>query len=147
MAFVRGSPSGGRVDLVSKDEAMPMLDVVYDAAIGPGGVERDARWRDFAFATVGEDKDKPWIYAVHRTEEGEPDAYAVYTMKHDWTRSHPSRERSRLGMRRIDPVRVRGDLAVPVRCGPGRQGRGLGPADRRRAALPAFGSRAGSTSA
>ena len=90
MAFVKGSPSGGRVDLVSKEEAMPIVDTVYDAAIGPGGVERDARWRDFAFATVGEDKDKPWFYAIHRTEEGEPDAYAVYTMKHDWTRSIPA---------------------------------------------------------
>ena len=90
MAFVKGSPSGGRVDLVSKEEAMPIVDLVYDAAIGPGGVERDARWRDYAFATVGEDKDKPWFYAIHRTEEGEPDAYAVYTMKHDWTRSIPS---------------------------------------------------------
>jgi predicted acetyltransferase len=90
MAFVKGSPSGGRVDLVSKEEAMPIVDLVYDAAIGPGGVERDARWRDYAFATVGEDKDKPWFYAIHRTEEGEPDAYAVYTMKHDWTRSIPA---------------------------------------------------------
>jgi predicted acetyltransferase len=89
MAFVKGSPSGGRVDLVSKEEAMRIIDLVYDAAIGPGGVERDARWRDYAFATVGEDKDKPWFYAIHRTEEGEPDAYAVYTMKHDWTRSIP----------------------------------------------------------
>ena len=29
-------------------------------------------------------------------------------------------------MHRVDPVRVRGDLAIPVRCGPGRQGRSLG---------------------
>jgi predicted acetyltransferase len=90
MDFVKGSPSGGRVDLVSKEEAMPIVDLVYDAAIGPGGVERDARWRDYCFATVGEDKDKPWFYAIHRSAAGEPDAYAVYTMKHDWTRSIPS---------------------------------------------------------
>jgi predicted acetyltransferase len=90
MAFVKGAPSAGRIDLVSKEEAMPIVDVVFDAAIGPGGVERDARWRDYCFATVGEDKDKPWFYAIHRSEAGEPDAYAVYTMKHDWTRSIPS---------------------------------------------------------
>jgi len=90
MDFVKGAPSGGHVDLVSKDEAMPIVDAVYDAAIGPGGVERDAAWRDYCFATVGEDKDKPWFYAIHRSEEGEPDAYAAYTMKHDWTRSIPS---------------------------------------------------------
>jgi predicted acetyltransferase len=90
MAFVKGSPSGGRVDLVSKEEAMPIVDLVYDAAIGPGGVERDARWRDYSFATVGEDKEKPWFYAVHRNEGGESDAYAVYTVKDDWPRSIPS---------------------------------------------------------
>jgi predicted acetyltransferase len=90
MEFVKGSPTGGRIDLVSKEEAMPIVDLVYDASIGPGGVERDARWRDYCFATVGEDKDKPWFYAIHRSEAGEPDAYAVYTMKHDWTRSIPS---------------------------------------------------------
>jgi predicted acetyltransferase len=90
MAFVKGSPSGGRVDLVPKDEAMPLVDQVYDAALGPGGVERDTRWRDASFATVGEDKDKPWFYAIHRNDAGEPDAYAVYTVKGDWPRSIPS---------------------------------------------------------
>jgi predicted acetyltransferase len=90
MAFVKGSPSGGRVDLVSKEDAMSIVDLVYDAAIGPGGVERDARWRDYAFAIVGEDKDKPWFYAIHRNEGGEADAYAVYTVKDDWPRSIPS---------------------------------------------------------
>jgi predicted acetyltransferase len=90
MAFVKGAPTGGRVDLVAKEEAMPIVDLVYDSAIGPGGVERDARWRDYSFATVGEDKDKPWFYAIHRGDDGEPDAYAVYTMKHEWPRSVPA---------------------------------------------------------
>jgi predicted acetyltransferase len=90
MDFVKGAPSGGHVYLVSKEEAMPIVDVVYDASIGPGGVERNPSWRDYCFATVGEDKDKPWFYAIHRSEAGDPDAYAVYTMKHDWTRSIPS---------------------------------------------------------
>ena len=35
-------------------------------------------------------KDKPWFYAVHRADGGEPDAYAVYTMKHEWPRSVPT---------------------------------------------------------
>jgi predicted acetyltransferase len=90
MAFVKGSPVGGRVDLLSKEEAMSLVDLVYDAALGPGAVERDARWRDANFATVGEDKDKPWFYAIHRDDGGEPDAYAVYTVKDDWPRSIPS---------------------------------------------------------
>ncbi len=42
------------------------------------------------FATVGEDKDHPWMYAIHFDDAGEADAYAVYWVKHDWPRSVPS---------------------------------------------------------
>lgn len=42
------------------------------------------------FATVGEDKDRAWMYAVHFDDAGEADAYAVYWVKHDWPRSVPS---------------------------------------------------------
>ncbi|MCD6021866.1 MAG: hypothetical protein K0R20_1576 [Actinomycetia bacterium] len=90
MAFVRGYEPSGRVELVSKEEAMPIIDEVYDAAMRPGGVERNAALRDHNFATVGEDKDHPWMYAVHRDDAGTADAYAVYWTKHDWTRSVPA---------------------------------------------------------
>jgi predicted acetyltransferase len=90
MAFVRGYERGGRVELVSKDEAMPLIDRVYDAALRPGGVERNAALRDHMFATVGEDKDRAWMYAIHFDDTGEADAYAVYWVKHDWPRSVPS---------------------------------------------------------
>lgn len=90
MDFVRGYEPRGRVQLLSKEEAMPILSRVYDSGLRPGGVERSDVMRDHVFATVGEDKDKSWFYAVHRDEDGEPDAYAVYTMKHDWPRSVPS---------------------------------------------------------
>ncbi len=69
---------------------MPIIDEVYDAAMRPGGVERNAALRDHNFATVGEDKDRPWMYAVHRDDGGTADAYAVYWTKHDWPRSVPS---------------------------------------------------------
>src|SRR5918994_1217324 len=55
MAFVRGYEPSGRVELVSKEEALPLIDQVYDAAMRPGGVERNAALRDHNFATVGED--------------------------------------------------------------------------------------------
>jgi predicted acetyltransferase len=90
MAFVRGYERGGRVELVSKEDAMPLVDRVYDAALRPGGVERNAALRDHMFATVGEDKDRAWMYAVHFDDAGEVDAYAVYWVKHDWPRSVPS---------------------------------------------------------
>ena len=90
MAFVRGYQPSGHVELVSKDDALPVIDEVYEAAMRPGGVERNRALRDHSFATVGEDKDRPWMYAIHRDEAGQADAYAVYWMKHEWPRSVPS---------------------------------------------------------
>lgn len=90
MQYVRGYEPRGRIELVSKDEAMPIVARVYDAALRPGGVERNDALRDHRFATVGEHKDKSWFYALHVNEVGEPDAYAIYTMKHEWPRSVPS---------------------------------------------------------
>jgi predicted acetyltransferase len=90
MAFVRGYEPHGHVELVSLEDAMKIVGDVYDAALRPGGVERSDAMRDHRFALVGEDKDKPWMYAIHRAEDGAADAYAVYTMKHEWPRSVPS---------------------------------------------------------
>ncbi len=90
MAFVRGYEPGGRTVLIPKDEAMPVIDRVYEASMRPGGVERNIALRDQNFATVGEDKDRSWMYAVHFDDADEADAYAVYWVKHDWPRSVPS---------------------------------------------------------
>jgi predicted acetyltransferase len=90
MQFVRGAEPRGRAELLPMDEAMTIVSRIYDAALRPGGVERNDALRDHRFATVGEDKDKSWFYAVHLDEGGEADAYAVYTMKHEWPRSIPS---------------------------------------------------------
>ena len=40
-AFVRGYEPRGRVELLSKEDALPVIDRVYDAALRPGGVERN----------------------------------------------------------------------------------------------------------
>lgn len=90
MDFVRGYQPRGRVELLSKDEAMPLIDRVYGPALRPGGVERNPALRDHVFAAVGEDKDRAWMYAVHLDESEDADAYAVYWMKHDWPRSVPA---------------------------------------------------------
>jgi predicted acetyltransferase len=91
MHFVRGVQVRGRVDLVPKEEALPVIGRVYDAGLRPGGVERNDALRDHTFAHLFHDeRDKPWFYAIHRDDDGEPDAYAVYTMKHEWPRSVPS---------------------------------------------------------
>ncbi len=90
MAFVRGYEPGGRVELVSKDDALPLVDRIYDASLRPGGVERNEALRDNMFATVGEEKEQSWMYAVHFDDTGEADAYAVYWVKFDWPRSVPT---------------------------------------------------------
>ena len=90
MQYVRGYEPRGRTALVSREEAMPLIGRIYDEALRPGGVERSAVLRDLRFASVGEDKDKSWFYAVHLGADGEPDAYAVYSMKHEWPRSVPA---------------------------------------------------------
>ncbi|MGI8615225.1 MAG: GNAT family N-acetyltransferase [Actinomycetota bacterium] len=90
MGFVRGYEARGHVELLPKDEAMPVIDRVYETSMRPGGVERNIALRDQNFATVGEDKDRPWMYAVHLDEAEEADGYAVYWMKHDWPRSVPA---------------------------------------------------------
>lgn len=90
MEFVRGYERSGRVELLPKEQAMPLIDLVYDAAMRPGGVERAPTLREQAFATVGEDKDRPWMYAVHFDDTGQADAYAVYWTKHNWPRGVPS---------------------------------------------------------
>jgi predicted acetyltransferase len=91
MDFVRGYEPRGHVELVTKEEALPILGGIYDASLRVGGVERNELNTALAFSELGhEQRDKPWFYAIHRAEDGEPDAYAVYTMKHDWPRSVPS---------------------------------------------------------
>ena len=91
MAFVRGVDLRGHVELLSKEEALPIVGRIYDAALRPGGPERSDEQRDQVFSHLfHEERDKPWFYAVHRDDAGEPDAYAVYTMKHEWPRSVPS---------------------------------------------------------
>jgi len=91
MDFVRGYVPRGRVELFSKEDALPVVGRVYDLALRSGGMERSDVMRDWVFSGLGHDeRDKPWFYAVHLDDAGAPDAYAVYTMKHDWPRSVPS---------------------------------------------------------
>jgi predicted acetyltransferase len=91
MDFVRGYVQSGRVELLPKAEALPIIGQVFDAALRHGGVERNDAFRDMVFADATHHmRDKAVFYAVHRDDAGESDAYAVYSMKHDWPRSVPS---------------------------------------------------------
>ena len=91
MDYVRGVEITGSIELIPKEEALPIISRVYDASLRPGAAERNDAERDMAFSHLHEEeRDKPWFYAIHRDDAGEPDAYAVYTMKHDWPRSIPT---------------------------------------------------------
>jgi predicted acetyltransferase len=85
-AFHAGFAPSGRVRLLAHDEALPRMRRVFDAAVPgrPGMLAIDDRWFTWRFAEPTPDKESPTFYAVHETEQGEPDAYAVYKVKHDW---------------------------------------------------------------
>ena len=53
MDFVRGYAPTGRVELVAKEDALPIIGRLYDAALRHGGVERTDAMRDFAFSEPG----------------------------------------------------------------------------------------------
>jgi predicted acetyltransferase len=85
-AFHAGYTPSGRVRLLPHDEALPRMRPIFDAAVParPGMLAIDDRWFTWRFAEPTPDKESPTFYAVHETDEGEPDAYAVYKVKHDW---------------------------------------------------------------
>jgi predicted acetyltransferase len=93
-AFHGGSPPTGRIRLLPHDEALPRMRPVFDAAVParPGMIALDDRWFRWRFADPTPDKDSPFFYAVHETDEGEPDAYAVYKVKHVWPHEVPRNE-------------------------------------------------------
>jgi predicted acetyltransferase len=90
-AFHAGYAPSGRVRLLPRDEAMPRMRRIFDAAVParPGMLAIDDRWFTWRYAELTPDKESPTFYAVHETDEGEPDAYAVYKVKHDWPREIP----------------------------------------------------------
>jgi predicted acetyltransferase len=93
--FVRGYRPTGRVRLLPRSEALPLMSSVYDRAQSrrPGMFALDDRWWEAIFYEGEKEKDDPTFFAVHDTD-GEADAYAVYRVKHEWTDSLPNLELS-----------------------------------------------------
>lgn len=88
VAFATGFEPSGRVRLLPRDEALPLMSGVYDGWVRtrPGANLFDADTFPWLFA---EKKDKPEFYAVHEDADGSPDAFAVYRTKHDWPQGLP----------------------------------------------------------
>ena len=91
-AYVRGYRPSGRVRLLPRADAIPLLRRVYDRARTqrPGGIELDDKWTEWLFFVGKRDEDEPPFFAVHVSDEGDPDAYAMYKVKQEWPGSIPS---------------------------------------------------------
>lgn len=94
--FVRGYRPSGAVRLLSHDDAVAPMRGVYDAAcsLRPGMIALDDRWWAWRWAELEEHRDTPTFYAVHRSDDGQTDAYAVYRVKHEWRDELPRLELS-----------------------------------------------------
>lgn len=86
-AFVRGYERSGRVRLLDREGAGPFIRAVYDAIlpVPPGTIAMDDRWFDWYRGELewGK-KDEAFFYAVHESETGGADAYAVYQVTQRW---------------------------------------------------------------
>jgi predicted acetyltransferase len=93
VAWAPGTEATGRVRLLTRDDALPLIRKVYDAAIvaRPGAVELDDRWLRVGFWESSKD-DERLFYAVHEDDDGVPDAFAMYHVKHEWQRGLPQLE-------------------------------------------------------
>ena len=89
--FVRGYRPGGRVELLVRDDAMPVMETVYDAVrrTRPGMLDLEGAWFGWRWWQRKSDKDAMAFYAIHRGERGEADGYAAYVVKHEWPDSMP----------------------------------------------------------
>lgn len=93
-AFVAGVELPGTVRLLPRDEALPLMRPVYEAAAAsrPGMVAIDDRWWEWLFAKRKKDEEEPPYFALHLDASGDPDGYAVYKVKHDWSHGVPTNE-------------------------------------------------------
>jgi predicted acetyltransferase len=83
-------PPAGRVRLLTRDEALPLMHGIYDRAVRAraGGILQTPDQFAITHREPAKTEDKPF-YAVHEDADGRPDAYATYRMKHRWPRGLP----------------------------------------------------------
>jgi predicted acetyltransferase len=93
VAWASGTEATGRVRLLPRDDALPLMRRIYDTAIvgRAGAVELDDRWLRVGFWESSKD-DERQFYAIHEDDEGVPDALAMYGVKHEWPRGLPHLE-------------------------------------------------------
>ena len=95
--MVPPDPPSGRVRLVEVDQARQLFEPIFEhnRALFPGFYSRTDTWwqievlADFKWARRGFDRK---FYAIHESDAGEPDAYALYRVKQEWANSTPGSE-------------------------------------------------------
>jgi predicted acetyltransferase len=96
----------GRTRLIDIDEARRLFPPIFEVSRAriPGFYSRSQTWwdidvlADFKWARRGFDRK---FYAVHESDEGVPDAYAMYRVRQEWANSVPGSE---LGIQEIFAV-------------------------------------------
>jgi predicted acetyltransferase len=103
-------PPPGRVRLVGRKEALPVMQAIYDRAIRQraGGIVQDADVFPISFREPDKREEKPF-YAIREDADGEPDAFAIYRNKHRWPRGLPSVE---LKVQRLVSTTPEGSQAI-----------------------------------
>jgi predicted acetyltransferase len=105
-AFVGSRIPAGRIHLLDRPAALSRMRAIHEAVrpTRPGEVALDERWfDDHLWQRESERKEEPYFFAVHESEEGRDDAYAVYHVKHDWDDSGPGSELKVEEVIAIDP--------------------------------------------
>jgi len=87
------APGGGRVRLVSHEEALELLPPVYDRirAVSPGFFARWPDWWDaHTLADPEHERDGagPLFRAILELD-GRPEGYALYSVRHEWSQEGP----------------------------------------------------------
>ncbi len=86
--FMVGSPTPGRCRMLGKDEALPVIQELYDLCRPQraGALNRDDWWWEILRRDRPSRRDggSALFFVVHEDEHGRPDGYAVYRMKEGW---------------------------------------------------------------
>jgi len=93
LTWAESTAPTGRVTLLARTEALPVMRQIYERAIEsrPAALEVDDTWMDVGFWESSKD-DERVFYAIHEDDAGTPDAFAMYGIKHEWPRGLPSSE-------------------------------------------------------
>ncbi len=94
--YVRTYRPSGRVQIAARSDALPRMRALYEVArvARPGAMALDETWFDVRFHDPERKKETPYFHAIHVSDEGQDDAYAVYRVKHEWANEVPRLELS-----------------------------------------------------